>query len=325
MKEYAIYPFQTMNISQNYNQGNHIPHWKDSTNYSDKPWDEAGADSGRDYFIPQNDFVVEEILGINTNVTNSVRLRSVNKIYIPYKNDADYLYLTLTHMNEDNLGEIRVGQVLKKGMKILREGNDGLATGNHFHITANIGKYYGLLKNSNGAWCYTYEKSLLPEEAFYVDHDFTSIIDSKGSSFLSVPQDILEIGTPILRDEKLNELEIKVSNLRCRTKPSLDSEIIGYLKKGIYNYFDSIESDGYVWYNVGIGYVAYHNDWINVYSKHEDYPEEITDIDHQKENASVDSGKETDNQDNEKKYTVIFQFLINFIKKFFNYLIGKLK
>ena len=37
------------------------------------------------------------------------------------------------------------------------EGTDGNATGNHFHITANIGKYYGLLQNNNGKWCYTYE------------------------------------------------------------------------------------------------------------------------------------------------------------------------
>ena len=56
MKEYAIYPFKNMNISQNWNEGNHIPHWQNSKNYSDKPWDEAGKDSGREYFIPQNDF-----------------------------------------------------------------------------------------------------------------------------------------------------------------------------------------------------------------------------------------------------------------------------
>ena len=114
MKEYAIYPFEYLNISQNYNQGNHVPHWKNSKNYSDKPWDEALKDSGRDYFVPQNDFIVEEVLGINNNITNSIRLKSVNKLYMPYKNEPDYLFLTLTHMNEDNLKQVFKGQLLKK-------------------------------------------------------------------------------------------------------------------------------------------------------------------------------------------------------------------
>lgn len=121
-KEYAVYPFETMNISQNYNEGNHIPHWKNVTNWSDKPWDEACKDSGRDYFIPQNDFIVEEVLGLNSTTTNSVRLKSINKLYIPYKDEPDYLYITLTHMNEDNLKQVKKGQIIAKGTKILLEG-----------------------------------------------------------------------------------------------------------------------------------------------------------------------------------------------------------
>ena len=66
---------------------------------------------------------------------------------MPYKNEPDYLCLTLTHMNEDNLKQVFKGQLLKKNSRILLEGTDGYATGNHFHITANTGKYYGLLKN----------------------------------------------------------------------------------------------------------------------------------------------------------------------------------
>ena len=79
MKEYAIYPFRVMNISQNWNQGNHIPHWKDSKDHSDKPWDEAGNDSNRSYFEPQNDFIIEEILGLNNNITNTVYTFHIKK------------------------------------------------------------------------------------------------------------------------------------------------------------------------------------------------------------------------------------------------------
>ena len=53
--EYAIYPFEEMKITQRHDQGNHRPHWDGSTDYSDKPWDEACKDSGTRYFVPGND------------------------------------------------------------------------------------------------------------------------------------------------------------------------------------------------------------------------------------------------------------------------------
>lgn len=266
MKEYSIYPFKNINISQNYNQGNHLPHWLNSGNYSDKPWDEAGVNQDREYFIPQNDFVVEEILGINSNITNTVRLKSVNKIYLPYGVE-DYLYLTLTHMNENNLKEVKVGDVLKKGSKVLLEGTDGNATGNHFHVTANLGRYYGFFKNSNGSWCYVYQKSLLPEEAFFIDSSFNNIIDSKGSKFREVPIDL--VGVPVKKNELVNQLSVNVSNLRCRDNPSLKGRILGYISPGIYDYFDSVKNDGYIWYNIGVGFIAYSDDWVIVYPKKE--------------------------------------------------------
>ena len=181
--EYAIYPFDEMKITQRHDEGNHKPHWYGSTNYSDKPWDEACKDSGRSYFVPGNDFVIEEILGAGTSITNTVRLRSLNKLKTPYKEELDYLYITITHMEEEDLNKVYVGQVIHKGEKILREGMDGQATGNHLHCTANFGKYYGLLKNSNEKWCYTYEKSLLPDEAFYIDKKKTTVYNAAGYNF----------------------------------------------------------------------------------------------------------------------------------------------
>lgn len=93
MKEYAIYPFEDLRITQRHDEGNHTYHHTPNANYSDKPWDEACLDGDRQYFVPQNDFVIEEILGLGTNTTNSVRLKSVNKLFIPYKETPEYLYL----------------------------------------------------------------------------------------------------------------------------------------------------------------------------------------------------------------------------------------
>ena len=265
-KEYAIYPFRYMNITQRHDQGNHTPHWYGSTNHSDKPWDEGCQDGGRSYFEPKNDFVIEQVLGLNTATTNSVRLRSVNKLYIPYKAEPDYLYVTLTHMNEDNLRQVHEGQILKAGTRILLEGTDGYATGNHFHITANIGRYYGFLQNSNGKWCFTYEKSLLPNEAFYLDGNWTQVIYAREYAFQPVP--VAEpVGNIVARNENVDQIEVKVPQLYCRTVPNRGGEILGFTKQGIHNYTDKANADGYDWYNIGIGWIAYTSDWCNLYPK----------------------------------------------------------
>ena len=329
MKEYAIYPFQTMGISQAHNEGNHVPHWKNSKNYSDKPWDEACKDSGRDYFIPQNDFIIEEVLGINNNITNSVRLKSVNKLYMPYKNEPDYLCLTLTHMNEDNLKQVHKNQILKKGSKILLEGTDGYATGNHFHITANTGKYYGLLKNSNGSWCYTYEKSLLPNEAFYVDTDFTIIRNSKGYTFKNKP-DIPKVGTPVLKNELVNQIEILANNLYARKTPN--GEILGYVNKGVYDILTVSDKDSYLWYEIEKNvFCAYSSSWAVIYPKKEvEKPAEAeqpiepskTPQEEPKHEDNINNQTDTKNEsvkpNNTKKHN-IFIFILELIKRIFKF------
>ena len=184
--EYAIYPFQYIRISQRHDEGNHLGHWSPSTNYSDKPWDEAEKDSGRQYFCPQNNFKIVEILGLNTKTTNSVRLESVNKLKLPYQDTPVKLELTLTHMNEETIKKLKVEQIIHKNEKIIYEGKDG-ATAYHFHCTANIGKYYGMFNNTNGKSVFCYEKSLLPTEAFYIDPNFNIIISSNGYKFKTLP------------------------------------------------------------------------------------------------------------------------------------------
>ncbi len=286
-KEYAIYPFRYMNITQRHDQGNHLPHWQNATNYSDKPWDEACQDEGRSYFEPQNDFEIEQILGLNGDTTtNSVRLKSVNKLYLPYKKEPEYLYLTLTHMNEDNLQQVYKGQILKKGTKILMEGTDGYATGNHFHTTANIGKYYGLLQNSNGSWCFVYEKSLLPNEAFYLDQNFNNIIYSREYAFQTVPQNE-GVGEIVSRNENENQIEVIIPELYCRSEAGLNGKILGFAKQGIHNYTDKKNVDGYDWYYIGTGFIAYNPSWCILYPKKEITVDPIPDQDIN-DNSNID-------------------------------------
>ena len=180
--EYAIYPFDYIRITQRHDEGNHLAHWNPFIDCSDKPWDEGVKDSGRSYFIPQNDYVVEEII----ETTWSVRLKTLNKVKTPFKDEDDYLKITLTHIEKAELEKIKVGQILKKGSRYLLEGKGG-ASAYHFHITANFGKYYGIKKNANDKYCFVYDKSLLPDEAFYVDPSFTTILNANRYNFKQVP------------------------------------------------------------------------------------------------------------------------------------------
>lgn len=181
--KYAIYPFDYMRITQRHDQGNHTAHWNPFKDYSDKPWDEACKDGGRSYFIPQNDYIIDRII-LNSR---SMILSTTDKVKIPYQEETVILHLTLTHMKYEDLSKLKEGQVVKKGTKLILEGDEGGAYGYHFHCTANIGKYYGMKQNSNGKWCFVYDKALIPTEAFYVDNNFTNIINSNGYDFKTVP------------------------------------------------------------------------------------------------------------------------------------------
>ena len=277
--EYAIYPFDYMRITQNHEGkipdssqiGNHLPHWKPNANYSDKPFDEAGKDGGRDYFVAKNEYKIVEKSGSQSTGYN-VRLETTNKVKIPYQNDTVILEVTLTHLNYDDWGKLYNGQIIKKGQRLMREGTSGGATGNHFHCTANIGKYYGFLKNSNGKWCFTYEKSLTPPEAFYVDSS-VNIMYANGYKFEEVPK-MEKVGKPVERNTKVNQLKVKVPELRARKEPSLNGEILGYMNEGYYNIQEKKDNDGYTWYKVQDMWIAYNEQWEDILPK-EITPEEI--------------------------------------------------
>lgn len=49
-KEYVIYPFRYMNITQRHDQGTHISNWNPPADYSDLPWDKAVKDGGQELF-----------------------------------------------------------------------------------------------------------------------------------------------------------------------------------------------------------------------------------------------------------------------------------
>ena len=187
---YLTYPTRVMNITQNYsNSYSHAPHSQGSP--ADYPIDEACGDSGRDWFYcPCDEMQVAHIYGVNNSAkTNTIWLQSTSKVTGPF--GEDYVTILITHPNDDDLSKLSEGQTFKRGQQICREGNDGNATGYHFHMAVGTGKFTGSgwVKNSKNAWVNsTTGKQLKPEEAFYIDKTFTTLKNANGISFQELPQ-----------------------------------------------------------------------------------------------------------------------------------------
>lgn len=73
------------------------------------------------------------------------------------------------------------------------------------------------------------------------------------------------------RNENVNQIEVKVDDLRVRTIPSINGDILGYAKKGFYNYYEMADVDGYNWYKIADNqWIAYNEEWETLYPKKED-------------------------------------------------------
>ena len=109
---------------------------------------------------------------------------------------------------------VKVGQRVSKGQVIGRMGNSGNSFGGHLH------------------WEY------------WTKNDYYSNIDP--SPYLS-PKEIV-LPKVVERDKNKRQFQVDYNdNLRVRTEPSLNSEVVGILNAGIYNFSEEKENDGYKW------------------------------------------------------------------------------
>lgn len=272
MKNYLIYPTKIMSITQNYSDN--FSHKPNSTGTpKDYPIDENCGSTGRDYFYcPCDEIVIKRIYGVGSSGANTIWLQSTSKVVFA-DNTEDYCTILVTHPNDDTLKSLKVGQTFKRKEKMFLEGKDGNATGNHFHISVAKGKfvYSGWKKNNLGAWCIT-GKPVKPEDAFFVDLEFTTIKKTNGLTFKALPK--IEVPKPVEKDSNVNQVEVIVDRLRARTSPKIVSDnIIGFVEKGYYN-FTTIETDEkYDWYEVEKDkWIADDGTFLKVHKKIEEKP-----------------------------------------------------
>lgn len=233
-------------------------------NPKDYPIDETCGDANRSYFYtPCDEVEVKKIWGVGVYGTNTIWLQSTTPVVTP--TFTDYVTIMVLHPNDDTLKNIKVGDKFKRGEPIFLEGNDGNATGYHFHISVSKGKYVapGWRQNTLNGSVITGEPQR-PENVFYVDKDFTKIVDSRGLVFKYLEK---KIGVPITRNDNINQLEI-VDDIKVY---NLNNKEIGILNKGIYNYILEDEVNYKVEYEyLKYGYIDILNTNTKILEKKED-------------------------------------------------------
>lgn len=245
MKNYLTYPTKKMYISQSY-IGNYS-HDKSSTgNPKDYPIDESCGGSGRDYFYcPCDEMIIRKIYGVGQSGTNTIWMESTTEVTLA-NNKESFVTIMVIHPNDDTLKNIKVGDKFKRGDKMFLEGNDGNATGNHFHISVSASKYIsgGWQENSKGAWVIK-GNPVKPEEAFFINKDFTEVLKTGGLNFKYLSE---YLGNPVERNENVKQIEVLIDNLRVRSSPN--GTILGYVSKGIYNVLNILNNSDYIWYEI---------------------------------------------------------------------------
>lgn len=337
MKNYLIYPTKKMYISQSYT-GNYSHNKSSQGKPADYPIDESCGSTGRDYFYcPCDEMVVKKIYGVGVKGTNTIWLESTTPVILANGKES-YVTIMVIHPNDDTLKGIKVGDKYKRKEKMFLEGNDGNATGNHFHISVSASKFIsgGWQENSKGAWVIK-GTPIRPEDAFFVDEDFTKISNARGLNFKKLPK---YVGTPVERDETKSQIEVIASELRARKTPN--GEILGYITKGVYNILDMSLTQDYTWFEVedNMWIASKEGSWTKLYEEkalknentvQNDVPkvEESPIIDKNEDSVGKDinvgTKEETDtnvgdyeeNKDLNNPLFYIIDLIINFIKKIF--------
>lgn len=83
---------------------------------------------------------------------NAVWLESIEKVEFA---DGTIDYMTVLTMHDNNINDLKVGQIIKKGEVYYHPGVKGNVTGTHIHMCVGKGKFTGSgwYQNAYGKWC----------------------------------------------------------------------------------------------------------------------------------------------------------------------------
>lgn len=142
----------------------------------DKALDIAGKDSGIDSLKAPFTGIIKRIY---TNA-NAVWLESIDKVKYA---DGSVDYMTVLTIHDNDVSNLKVGDIIKQGTSYYDEGTRGNATGNHIHIAIGKGKFSGngWYQNEYGSWCINNQYDVY-KALFLLDS--TNIINNGGYNWI---------------------------------------------------------------------------------------------------------------------------------------------
>lgn len=250
--ETAMYPSKVMRITQKDHEGTHAACWA-----VDEACENGNISS---LFAP----FTGKIKKIYAKDANEVWLESIDPVLYA---DGTKDYMTIMFCHDNDVSDLWVGKVIKQGEVFYQEGTKGNATGNHCHFECGRGRFTdsGWHKDSAGYWSINNGKKVT--ECLFID-DTYKILNAQGYVFKNIKElEIKKYGTPVARNEYVNQIKINAENVRARKTPNGD--ILGYVNPGIYNSLEIVKKNNYDWHKIAEGLYCAMGEWASWLPKKE--------------------------------------------------------
>ena len=209
-----------------------------------------------------NGVVLMAVNGYGNGAGEGVNWAYGNFIKILNDNGSVCLYAHLEYTS------VKLGQRVSKGQFIGRMGNSGNSFGVHLH------------------WEY------------WTKNDYYSNIDP--SPYLQ-PKEPIVLPKSVERNKNKRQFQVDYNdNLRVRTKPSLNCEILGILNAGIYDFTEEKDAEGYKWVKIGIDMWCACTDMSRILEIEKEIIEEPAVKDEIKDDTDVLDKDNTNTQDEDK-------------------------
>ena len=132
---------------------------------------------------------------------------------------------------------VKNGDKVKKGQVIGFMGNSGYSNGQHLHFELRRGA------NAKG-------NSIDPISYLFVE-DRSIYVNPNSLEYDRIRYRDISPVLPVSRNTAVDQIEVALSFLNCRNKPTVKADRLGFLAEGYYNVYDTADSEGYTWYNIG--------------------------------------------------------------------------
>lgn len=177
-----------------------------------------------------------------------------NRIYGNYVivQHGDGFYSVYGHLAKGL--KVKRGDKVSKGQQLGNMGNSGYSFGNHLH--------FELRKGAND------RAHVVNPMNYLMLENHNVIVSTQSLYYDQIKYRQTSIGTPVPRNDAVDQVEVLIDDLNVRTKPSIHGDSLGYATKGIYNIHDVGKAGDYVWYEIEPDkWIAFSEKWARYYPK----------------------------------------------------------